>query len=1128
MKKQPTKCGIRFFIILTFFIWLFAACGCGGGGNTGNVKSFSNTTNNTGGTTGETQAAASLAVTLVDEADAPVSGVTVTVDGGEQYTSDSAGRVTVPVAQVADGGTPVLLATNRGGYVPLHQTVRVHSWALSDGVMEATIMLPREPGTAEAGTQAQIVDSTGNPTLISPEVTTDAASGLPVAKTTVNVTEDMRSVIFSAASWEGAPPPVSLSVGDATGAGANAAAVLGLTGDVTGSIAYGDPTDPDALAMFPGEFLTTDDTGGGAGEGVLITAGFARITLTDSAGRPITNFAGGAAVTVTMRVPSDVINPETGATVAVGDSIPVFSFNETTGEWIVEHESGGGVKRAVVQQDDEGLFVTFDISHLTWLNLDWKQEQCPDGSPRVDFVDENGAPVTGVRFYAWVPGWRNNATYAQDSFVQFTSAPADMPIYVYAKKDGYISQTVELLNCSDATINIKTCPDSCMYSRDCNDDNPNTLDYCSYSIGACSSCSNHTCNIYCRSDSECDDGNSNTLDTCRSAGTCYARCDHASCTSTCSTNADCDDGNPLTVNTCYYNGCANVCNSYYCSVACSYDVECEDDNELTTDTCENPDTCDAQCVNRLSCAACAMDSECNDDNAATLDWCSNAGTCDAACEHCTPACVSDAECDDGNPETQDTCNTSAGCSATCENTLTCSVPCSQDSDCNDGHYDTRDTCINSGTCAAACSNEPCTVACLNHAACDDGNSFTSDECVNPSTCDAACTNTACTAACSADAECDDGNPATTDVCYNAGTCAASCGAPTSGLSVSVGVQFACALRVDGTAQCWGNGEACDLGDGNCANSAVPVNVMNVTAGAHIAAGAVHACALQTDDSVWCWGFNMSNQCGVPSSIPYWLFEPENAFTLSGAAALEGGSNHTCALMDNGTMKCWGGDYGSDTPVDVAGISGATALAAGDSYDCALINDGTVQCWGYNTYGQLGNGTYASSTVPVPVTGLSDAVDIDTSHQTLGLDATAHTCAALSGGGVQCWGGNSFGQLGDGSYATSTVPVSVSGVSTAVGVCTGNTHSCALLADGTAMCWGGNSQGELGNGTTTSSNTPVAVSGLTGAADISCGYSMSCALMIGGGIKCWGNYDFGHLGDGDTLQGSLTPVDVIGF
>jgi alpha-tubulin suppressor-like RCC1 family protein len=126
--------------------------------------------------------------------------------------------------------------------------------------------------------------------------------------------------------------------------------------------------------------------------------------------------------------------------------------------------------------------------------------------------------------------------------------------------------------------------------------------------------------------------------------------------------------------------------------------------------------------------------------------------------------------------------------------------------------------------------------------------------------------------------------------------------------------------------------------------------------------------------------------------------------------------------------------------------------------------------GNNIEGQLGSGlTALSSPTPVPVVGLPGSV----SAITVGA---FHACATISGQ-VECWGYNDFGQLGNGSFATSLSPVVVVGLTTPVSLLTaGYGQTCALTVSGAADCWGYNLFGQLGNGTTTDSSTPVRVVG----------------------------------------------------
>jgi alpha-tubulin suppressor-like RCC1 family protein len=258
-----------------------------------------------------------------------------------------------------------------------------------------------------------------------------------------------------------------------------------------------------------------------------------------------------------------------------------------------------------------------------------------------------------------------------------------------------------------------------------------------------------------------------------------------------------------------------------------------------------------------------------------------------------------------------------------------------------------------------------------------------------------------------------------------------------------------------------------------------------------------------------------------------------------AMAISAGSAYACAVKSGGDVKCWGdnlkGELGNGTttaskvPVQVSGLtSGVTAIGAGFFHTCALTTGGAVKCWGDNSYGQLGNGTFTSSAVAVQVSGLTSGV----TAISVGED---HTCAITSSGAAKCWGDNSDGALGNGTYTTSALPVQVSGLTTGVtAISAGSGYNasfptsnftCAIAA-GAAKCWGRGENGELGHGTATFSSTmPVQVTGLTSSVKaISAGGAHACAIVSTGAAKCWGSNSDGELGNG-TNTDSAVPVQV---
>ena len=327
-------------------------------------------------------------------------------------------------------------------------------------------------------------------------------------------------------------------------------------------------------------------------------------------------------------------------------------------------------------------------------------------------------------------------------------------------------------------------------------------------------------------------------------------------------------------------------------------------------------------------------------------------------------------------------------------------------------------------------------------------------------------------------------------------------------TIDGGGNHACLLMSDRSVQCFGQNNWGQLGDGHIGtNASTPVAVSGLTTAVDVGAGMEHSCALLADGTMRCWGTSYVGQLG-DGTFNGWADVPKPVLNLSGAIAGVVGGFHTCAILSDRSMRCWGrnqdgqvgnGDNTTDVsvPHTVIGLGGPVSTAiAGGYHTCALMPDATVRCWGRNTRGQLGDGTnnFFSST-PVPVSGMTNAAAVS--------GGTWHTCALLRDGTVQCWGENDNGQIGN-TLSHSNVPVTVAGISNAVAISTGTYHSCAVLTDGTTRCWGRNDDGQLGNGTTVNSSSPVQVSGLSGPIQIATGIFHSCALMPDRSGRCWGD------------------------
>lgn len=192
------------------------------------------------------------------------------------------------------------------------------------------------------------------------------------------------------------------------------------------------------------------------------------------------------------------------------------------------------------------------------------------------------------------------------------------------------------------------------------------------------------------------------------------------------------------------------------------------------------------------------------------------------------------------------------------------------------------------------------------------------------------------------------------------------------------------------------------------------------------------------------------------------------------------------------------------------------VAAGALHAVLAKSDGTVWAWGGNTEGQVGNGTTNPSPTATLVAGLSDVVDVAAGYY--------HSVALKSDGTVWAWGRNLLGQLGDGTSTQQLSPVQTQGISGVIAVaCSGNS-SYALKSDGTVWAWGLNDAGQLGDGTETTRYLPVQVQGLAGVLAIAAGEFHGLALEGDGTIWAWGNNLYGQLGDGTTTT-QLVPVQI---
>lgn len=293
----------------------------------------------------------------------------------------------------------------------------------------------------------------------------------------------------------------------------------------------------------------------------------------------------------------------------------------------------------------------------------------------------------------------------------------------------------------------------------------------------------------------------------------------------------------------------------------------------------------------------------------------------------------------------------------------------------------------------------------------------------------------------------------------------------------------------------------------------------------------HTCAVATSGTAYCWGDNQYGELGDGSFMSH-----DTPVAVIGGHSFRQvvtGYTFSCGLDTGGKAWCWGyggaGALGNGTltdsvatPVAVGGGHTFTQLVAGLSHVCGLTSGGVAYCWGGNSYGQLGDGTSTQKDVPTSVSGSLMFASLAAGHW--------DTCGVLIAGGVSCWGQNVYGQLGTGTPTSGGLAVpqdTVPGTQTAVEVITGD-HSCARLSSGDVTCWGANNSGQLGRGTADPDEpTPALVIGGHSFQSLSGNSAHTCSLDASGMGWCWGTNTHGELGTGSIYMFEAQPVQVLG-
>lgn len=291
------------------------------------------------------------------------------------------------------------------------------------------------------------------------------------------------------------------------------------------------------------------------------------------------------------------------------------------------------------------------------------------------------------------------------------------------------------------------------------------------------------------------------------------------------------------------------------------------------------------------------------------------------------------------------------------------------------------------------------------------------------------------------------------------------------VSVAAGLQHTCAVTSAGGVKCWGSNVIGQLGSGTVSQlSTVPVDVVGLSSGVvALSAENGFTCALTDAGGVKCWGMMLNlpgNAAVSPGATPR-----DIPGLSSGVTAISVGTSFACALKVTGSVLCWGrnnyGQLGDGTNTDrgnvveVVGLQ-SNVVAIGTGYDsaCALLRDGTMKCWGANSWGQSGDGTRLPRNVPGDVVGLSGPVRSM-------FKGMGYTCALIISGELECWGYNFRGEVSNGvatelGIQPRPTTLALPPVSRVV---MGEQFLCMLLTTGQVTCGGVNSVGQAGVGVT---------------------------------------------------------------
>lgn len=401
-------------------------------------------------------------------------------------------------------------------------------------------------------------------------------------------------------------------------------------------------------------------------------------------------------------------------------------------------------------------------------------------------------------------------------------------------------------------------------------------------------------------------------------------------------------------------------------------------------------------------------------------------------------------------------------------------------------------------------------------------------------------------------------------------------APHDPIQLALGSEHACALFGDHSVKCWGKNDHGQLGLGDTLDRGASPDTMGAALPAvdlgqgrtaiAIAAGFDVTCAVLDTHELKCWGKNWFGELGLGDTAPRGdtpgsMGDALPVIDLGPGASVDAvrvGNYHTCALLHDGSVRCWGdptasgvsthhgdhaGTMGSALPaVPIGTKKTAKRLFAAYNTACAILEDGSTKCWGDNGSGELGLGDLKPrGGLPGTMGDALPAIDFGGPRRAAQMAPGSYSgCAVLDDASVRCWGNGADLGLGGvknhgdtpGTMGVNLPAVDLGAGRSALAVTSGARWACALLDDHQVKCWGSNEGGQLGQGDSYQRGAaplemgdalpPVDLGAGRSVLAVEAGGAFGCAILDGRAVKCWGLNLNGQLGLGDTALRGGAP------